>query len=97
MRTILIACFLGLLASGRSSTQSVKLANDSVHIRYERSTAFQDEPNLADMRREAVKRCGTDAPSLIADTCSWSNGLFCFVWTYIYDCGSEAQADANTE
>lgn len=87
-RIILAVCLAGLLASC-TSTQSMKLANDSVHIKYERPSVFLSEPDLNEMREEAAKRCNTEEPELVADTCSWNNGFFCYAWTFIYDCESE--------
>lgn len=87
-KILAVAC-LSIALMSCASTQSVKLANNSVHIKYDRATAFNPEPTLDGMMHEAMMRCGTASPTLIADSCAWSNGIFCFSWTYIYDCGSE--------
>ncbi len=86
MNRILLAFSAALFLASCTATQSMKLANDSVHIKYERASVFLAEPDLEDMREEAVKRCATDEPTLVADTCSWNNGFFCYAWTFIYDC-----------
>ena len=86
---ILTVVCLSIALMSCATTQSVKLANNSVHIKYDRATAFNPEPSLEGMMNEAIMRCGTTSPELIADACAWSNGIFCFSWTYIYDCGTD--------
>ena len=87
-KTLAVAC-LSMALMSCATTQSVKLANNSVHIKYDRVTAFNPEPTIDGMMNEAIMRCGTPHPRLIADACAWSNGIFCFSWTYIYDCGAD--------